>query len=292
MPTRRAFLGGIAGLAALGARAAPPPHELDFDVTPAERMVVCGAAPSGGADPAAHRLRIAGLVGEELEYSLPELAQAFRVFTVQGVLECEGGVGCPMWSGVRLTDLLGAARVLPGAAYVAGTGAAGAGRAIPLAKALDTDTLLAWAMNGAPLAPVQGFPLRLVAPGWSGAASTGWLHRVTLLDAAPDPARPSPPRSIITSPAPQARVKLGASATLRGRAWVGEGSLERVEVSADGGASWRDALLWHAEGRHAWRRFTWDFEPARAGPLELVARARDAAGRLQDEPHGVKIAVA
>jgi DMSO/TMAO reductase YedYZ molybdopterin-dependent catalytic subunit len=156
---------------------------------------------------------------------------------------------------------------------------------------MDADTLVAWAMNGAALRPEHGFPLRLVAPAWSGAASTRSLHTLSVLDAAPDPARASPPRSIITSPAPDARLQRGASVVLRGYAWVGAGNIERVEVSADGGASWRNALLWHAEGRHAWRRFTWDFEPALAGPLSLLARARDAAGNLQEGWHQVGVVV-
>jgi len=78
---------------------------------------------------------------------------------------------------------------------------------------------------------------------------------------------------------------------VRGHAWVGEGSLARVEVSTDGGVRWRDALLWHAESRHAWRRFTWDFEPALAGPLSLVARAWDMAGNAQEVTQRVAILI-
>jgi DMSO/TMAO reductase YedYZ molybdopterin-dependent catalytic subunit len=277
---------------ALGARAAgaPPPHELDFDVTPSARMCGQGSAPAIDAN--THRLRLTGLVGEELEYSLQELAQSFRVFSVPGVLECDdGGVGCPLWTGMRLADLLGAARVQPAATFVSSTGAAGAGRAIPLAKAMDADTLIAWAMNGAALHPEQGFPLRLVVPGWSARASTRWLHSLAVVGATPDAARASPPNSIITSPAPGARLKSGAKATVRGHAWVGEGDLARVEVSTDGGESWGQALLWQAGGRHAWRRFTWDFEPSRTGRTIVVARARDSAGNVQQAAHRVEIDV-
>jgi sulfite oxidase len=289
---RRAFLGGIAGLAALGARAAGPrPHELGAYVTPTESMCVQGVAPSASIDAAAHRVRVSGLVRDELEYSLQELAQSFRAFTTQGVLECDDSVGCPTWTGVRLADVLGAARVLPAGGYLASAGVAGAGVAIPLGKAMDADTLLAWSMNGAALRPEHGFPLRLVAPGWGGAASTKWLHTLSVVDAAAQPARPSPPTSIITAPAPGGRLTVGARATVRGHAWVGEGSVARVEVSSDGGTRWRDALLWHAESRHAWRRFTWDLEPASAGPLVLAARAWDAAGNVQAVSQQVEIVV-
>jgi sulfite oxidase len=289
---RRALLGGIAGLAVLSARAAgPQPHQLDSYVTPTDSMCVEGAVPSTHIDPAAHRLRLTGLVRDELEYSLQELAQSFRTFTTQGVLECDDGIGCPTWTGVRLADVLGAARVLPAAAYVASAGAAGTGRALPLAKATDADTLIAWAMNGAALPREHGFPLRLVAPGWSAAASTKWLQTLTVVALAPQAARASPPASIITSPAPGAGLKAGGLVAVRGYAWVGEGSIARVEVSTDGGTRWRDALLWHAESRHAWRRFTWDLEPASAGRLVLAARAWDAAGNMQTISQPVEIVV-
>jgi DMSO/TMAO reductase YedYZ molybdopterin-dependent catalytic subunit len=134
-------------------------------------------------------------------------------------------------------------------------------RSIPLAKALDENTLIAWDMNGAPLPKVHGFPLRLVVPGWVGSASTKWLATLTALDAPfkgtymtasyvqpkwpVEPGQKMPPdtvsteawpvKSMITSPAPNARFKGTDRIVVRGRAWVGEGSIDRVEVSSDEG---------------------------------------------------------
>ena len=139
-----------------------------------------------------------------------DLAKNFRTVTMQGMLECAGsgrsaykpnasgtpwletgGMGCPSWGGVRLADLLKAAGVKPSAAHVAGQGgdpgmvptAAPVIRSIPMKKAMDDSTLVAWAMNGQPLPWVHGYPLRLVVPGWVGSASTKWLHTLTVLDA-------------------------------------------------------------------------------------------------------------
>jgi DMSO/TMAO reductase YedYZ molybdopterin-dependent catalytic subunit len=155
---------------------------------------------------------------------------------------------------------------------------------------------------------VHGYPLRLVVPGWVGSASTKWLHTLTVLDAPfkgtymdssyriprhpiepgqkmpPDPVSTEawPVKSMITSPAPNARIKAGAQATVRGRAWVGEGEVERVEVSLDEGKSWQRATLWRSEGgKYAWRRFTYDFTPKSPGYTTLIARAWDSAGNVQ-----------
>lgn len=370
--TRRDFIGGVTGagaLAALGipgqaaAQAEPagtipadpvkaekvkamqwhserpltgslPAHEHDFDITPNDRMFVRDNLLIPDIDFKAHRIKITGLVGKELEFSMDELYKAFQGVTIQGMLECAGsgrsayaprasgtpwlatgGMGCPRWSGVRLADVLKAAGLKPGAAHVAGQGgdpgmvasAAPVIRSIPMSKAMEPNTLIAWAMNEKPLPRVHGYPLRLVVPGWVGSASTKWLHTLTVLDAPfkgtymnssyvvpkapvePGQKMPAetvsteawPVKSMITSPAPNARLKAGVRATLRGSAWVGEGEVERVEVSLDEGKSWQRAQLARAEGKYAWRRFTYDFTPAHAGYTTLLARAWDSAGNVQ-----------
>jgi sulfite oxidase len=370
--TRREFVGGVAGagaLAALGmknavAQAEPagtiaaesvkaekakamqwhserpltgsvPAHEHDFDVTPTDRMFVRNNLLIPDVDFKSHRIKITGLVNNELEFSMDELYKSFQGVTLQGMLECAGsgraayaprasgtpwletgGMGCPTWSGVRLRDVLAAAGLKPGAAHVAGQGgdpgmvasAAPVIRSIPMRKAMDDNTLLAWAMNGQPLPRVHGYPLRLVVPGWVGSASTKWLRTITVLDAPfkgtymsssyvvprvpvePGQKMPAetlstegwPVKSMITSPAPNARIKAGAQATVRGRAWVGEGEVERVEVSLDEGKTWQRAQLWRNDGgKYAWRRFTYDFTPSRAGYATLISRAWDAAGNVQ-----------
>jgi DMSO/TMAO reductase YedYZ molybdopterin-dependent catalytic subunit len=224
-------------------------------------------------------------------------------------------MGCPAWTGVRLADVLRAAGLKPGAAHVAGQGGdpgmiatvAPVIRSVPLAKAMEENTLIAWNMNGGPLPKVHGYPLRLVVPGWVGSASTKWLHTVTVLDApfkgtymtssyiAPkwpiEPGQKMPPetvstqawpiKSMITSPAPNARVKGGQPLTVRGRAWVGEGAVDRVEISVDEGASWQRARLAGRGDRYAWRTFTFEYQPQRFGWVTLLARAWDDRGNAQ-----------
>jgi DMSO/TMAO reductase YedYZ molybdopterin-dependent catalytic subunit len=226
-----------------------------------------------------------------------------------------GGMGCPLWGGVRLGDILKAAGLKPGAAHVAGHGgdpglvptAAPVIRSIPMAKAMNESTLVAWAMNNEPLPWVHGYPLRLVVPGWVGSASTKWLHTLMVLDApfkgtymtssyvmprvpvAPGEKMPPetvsteawPVKSIITSPAPSARTK--GPVMVRGRAWVGEGAVDRVEISSDEGKTWQRADLAPADRLHpyAWRRFEYEYKPQRAGYVSFVARAWDDKGNAQ-----------
>ena len=313
-----------------------PAHEHDFDVTPNDRMFVRNNLTTPVIDINAHRLTITGLVDKELSWSVFDLAKNLKTVSMQGMLECAGsgrsahqprasgtpwletgGMGCPMWGGVRLVDILKAAGLKPGAAHVAGQGgdpglvptAAPVIRSIPMRKAMDESTLVAWAMNGDPLPWVHGYPLRLVVPGWVGSASTKWLHTLTVLDApfkgtymtssyvtprtpvAPGEKMPAetastegwPVKSIITSPAPNARVKGSGPILVRGRAWVGEGSIERVEISSDEGKTWQRAELAPASPLHpyAWRTFTYEYKPQRSGYVTFLARAWDDRGNAQ-----------
>ena len=311
-----------------------PAHEHDFDVTPNERMFVRNNLLTPAIDINAHRLTIKGLVGEERSWSVFDLAKAFRSVSRQAMLECAGsgrsayrpsasgtpwletgGMGCPVWGGVRLADVLRAAGVKPNAAHVAGQGgdpgmvpsAAPVIRSIPLAKAMEENTLIAWAMNGEPLPWVHGYPLRLMVPGWVGSASTKWLHTLTVLDAPfkgtymdssyrvprhpvePGQKMPAdsvsteawPVKSIITSPAPNARFKGGEALLVRGRAWVGEGAVEKVEISSDEGRSWQSAQLARAGDKYAWRGFTYELKPRQSGYLTILARAWDDRGNAQ-----------
>ena len=311
-----------------------PAHQHDFDVTPAERMFVRNNLLTPDIDAGAHRLTIKGLVDRELSFSVAELQKTFPAVTLQGMLECAGsgrtnyqpaasgtpwiptgGMGCPKWTGVRLADVLKTAGLKSSAAHVAGQGgdpgmiasAAPVIRSVPLAKALDDNTLLAWEMNGAPLPKIHGYPLRLVVPGWVGSASTKWLHTLSVLDAPfkgtfmtssyvmpkwpvePGQKMPAetvsaeawPVKSMITFPAPNARVKGAQLVAVRGHAWVGEGSIDRVEISLDEGASWQRARLGPRGDRCAWRGFSYEFQPQRFGYLSILARAWDDRGNAQ-----------
>lgn len=306
----------------------------NFAVTPSDRMFIRNNLLTPDLLATEHRLVIKGLVERELRLAVGELTQRFPVVTLQGMLECAGsgraaftptpsgtpwsatgGMGCPQWTGVRLRDVLRAAGLKSGAAHVAGQGgdfgvvasAAPVIRSVPLAKALEENTLIAFGMNGAPLPKVHGFPLRLVVPGWVGSASTKWVHTITVLDAPfkgtymdssyripRTPVKPGekmppdavvteawPVKSMITSPAPNAAFKLGQAVLIEGRAWVGEGDIDRVEVSFDEGASWRRAYLDSSGDKYAWRTFSFDFRPRRAGYATVLARATDDRGNVQ-----------
>ena len=311
-----------------------PAHEHDFDVTPNDRMFVRNNLLTPLIDMKDHKLSITGLVDKELSWSAYDLAKSFQTVTLQAMLECAGsgrssyhpaasgtpwlptgGMGCPRWGGVRLRDILKAAGLKPGAAHVAGQGGdpgmvatqAPVIRSIPLSKAMEENTLVAWSMNGEPLPFVHGHPLRLVVPGWVGSASTKWLHTLTVLNAPfkgtfmtssyvmpRHPVEPGqkmtsdtvsteawPVKSIINSPAPGTRVKMGDRVIVRGRAWVGEGALDRVEVSSDEGKTWQRAELARPGDKYAWRTFTYGFEPRQPGYVTLLARAWDERGNAQ-----------
>jgi DMSO/TMAO reductase YedYZ molybdopterin-dependent catalytic subunit len=311
-----------------------PAHEHDFDVTPSHRMFVRNNLLTPAIDINTHRLTIKGLVDKELTFSVFDLAKNFKTVTVQGMLECAGsgrsayqpkasgtpwlptgGMGCPEWGGVRLRDVLEAAGVKASGKHVAGQGgdpgmvptAAPVIRSIPMAKAMDDNTLIAWSMNGEPLPWVHGYPLRLVAPGWVGSASTKWLHTLTVLEAPfkgtymdssyrvpkypVEPGTKMPPdavsteawpiKSMITFPAPNAHFKGGQPITVRGKAWVGEGAVDRVEVSTDEGKTWQRAELGPRGDKYAWRGFSYEFKPQRPGYVTFLARAWDDRGNAQ-----------
>jgi DMSO/TMAO reductase YedYZ molybdopterin-dependent catalytic subunit len=311
-----------------------PAEAQDMDVTPNNRMYVRNNLLTPDIDAATLRLRVGGLVDKPLEFGVEELKKAFPVVSLQGMLECAGagrtgfnptprgtpwaltgGMGCPKWTGVRLRDVLAAAGVKSNAVHVSGQGgdfgavatAAPVIRSIPMSKAMDENTLIAWGMNDGPLPKVHGYPLRLVVPGWAGSASTKWLHTLTVLDApfrgtfmdnsyripkfpiAPGDKMPPdavsteawPVKSMITSPAPNAKVLAGRRMTVRGKAWVGQGSVDRVEISTDEGVTWRRASLGREGDKYAWRTFTFDFEPERFGFTTFLARAWDDRGNAQ-----------
>jgi sulfane dehydrogenase subunit SoxC len=223
-----------------------------------------------------------------------------------------GAVSTATFAGARLSDVLAAARPRPDAVEVLFTGAdrglvGGHGperpfaRSLPLASALDGDVLLAWEMNGEPLPTEHGYPLRLVVPRWYGVASVKWLAEVRVLAepfrghfqaekyvylqeaGTPDgtPVTRMRVRALIASPSDGDAVVAGVELELRGTAWSGEGEVVRVEVSADGGRSWRAAELEAAPSAHAARPWHLGWLPPGAGTHELIVRGTDAAGNTQ-----------
>jgi DMSO/TMAO reductase YedYZ molybdopterin-dependent catalytic subunit len=308
-----------------------PLEALDYDVTPAGLHYLLIHYDIPVVDPAAWRLRVDGRVGRELSLSLDELRSRPAV-TLAVTLECAGNgraglsprplsqpwlleaVGTAEWTGTPLHGLLEDAGVDDDAVDVV-FGALDRGveggeeqqfeRSLPLTEALREDVLLAYAMNGAPLPPQHGFPLRLVVPGWYGMTSVKWLERITVLDRpfegyqqargyrlrqtpdeAGEPVSWMLPRSLMVPPgipdfATRERIVEPGPCAVRGRAWSGLGSVERVEVSADAGESWSDARLGRQPSRWAWRSWEWDWEPRGPGRHELCCRATDSAGNVQ-----------
>jgi DMSO/TMAO reductase YedYZ molybdopterin-dependent catalytic subunit len=179
-------------------------------------------------------------------------------------------------------------------------------RGLPLAEALRPETLLVWAMNGAPLPPQHGAPLRLVVPGWYGMAQVKWLTRIDVsterftgfqnatayrlkveLDEDGEPVTRVRPRSLLAPPGwpdfmTRERFVRSGPVTLTGRAWSGRAPVTGVEVSTDGGDTWDTAVLAPEDPTHpyAWR--AWSYEWAAApGRFDLLTRATDAEGGTQ-----------
>jgi sulfite oxidase len=223
-----------------------------------------------------------------------------------------GAIGNAAWTGVRLADVLRAAGIVAEAdlhvAFESHDAVEGHpfGASIPLAKALAPETLLAWAMNGAPLAREHGYPLRAVVPGFAGVRSPKWLRRITVQECpsdnpiqaadyklyppdvtaeTADPARGHtidlmPLTSAICEPARGAALRAGPT-PVRGYAVAGDRAVVRVDVSGDGGRTWRQAALEHDPAApFAWTfwTLTLDLPP---GEHELAVRAWDAAGQTQ-----------
>jgi DMSO/TMAO reductase YedYZ molybdopterin-dependent catalytic subunit len=223
-------------------------------------------------------------------------------------------VGTAAWTGTPLAPLLREAGLAGDALEVRFTGldrgveggvAQVYQRSLPLDEALGDDVLLAWGIGDLPLPPQHGFPLRLVVPGWYGMTNVKWLSSIDVLDrpfegyqqargyrirkADDDPGEPVTrmmPRALMAPPGvpdfmTRRRFVHPGPCTLMGRAWSGFGDIVRVEVSANGGRSWTDAVLGDAPGRHAWRAWSCDWEPGAPGDYELACRATDAAGNVQ-----------
>jgi DMSO/TMAO reductase YedYZ molybdopterin-dependent catalytic subunit len=220
-------------------------------------------------------------------------------------------VGNAEWTGTPLAPLLREVGLPEGAVEIAFTGLDRGvqggvehayGRSLSVEEALRDDVLLAYEMNGAPLLPQHGYPLRLVVPGWYGMTHVKWLHRIEAItepyagwqqtDAYfidDVPVQRIRPRALLVPPGipdflTRERHARPGRQELTGRAWSGLGTIERVEVSDDGGETWADARLDEPAGPHAWRgwRFDWDATP---GEHELCCRATDSAGNTQpDEP--------
>ena len=269
-------------------------------------------------DAASHELLIHGLVERALKFSMAELMRFPSVSRIH-FIECAGNAGrehrgdpgptaqlshglvsCSEWTGVLLSTLLQEAGLRPDARWIVAEGADASrhSRSIPMAKALD-DVMVAYGQNGEAVRPEQGYPLRLVVPGWEGNVNVKWLRRLQVTD------QPAMSRdeaasytdlmpdgrarrftfemesnSVITRPSGQLRLAGPGFHEISGLAWSGRGRILRVEVSTDGGRTWRDAALQGPVHTKALTRFripwVWKGEEAL-----LQSRSTDETGYVQ-----------
>lgn len=290
-------------------------------------------------DPDGWRLQVSGASARRaLTLSLAELRSGFEQVEVVAVNQCAGNrrglftprvpgvqwgggaMGNARWRGVRLREVLQRAGVAADALEVVFGGADAPVlpatpafvKSLPVERALDESTLVAFEMNGRPLPHWNGAPARLVVPGWVG---TYWMKHLTSIRIEPrafdgfwmktayrvptgafpgarftsqETAETTPVtellvNSLIVSPVSGARLSRGAHAELAGKAWDGGAGIEGVEVSVDGGQSWRDATLQRDLGRFAWREFRFVLDTSRAGRLDVAVRARSRNGAKQPD---------
>ncbi|MSO75493.1 MAG: sulfite dehydrogenase [Alphaproteobacteria bacterium] len=259
-----------------------PLHDLDGTITPNGLCFERHHSGVAEVDPAKHRLMVHGLVERPRVFTVADLkrfpGRANRVYFMEcaansgmewrgaqlnGCQFTHGMVHNVMYTGVPLKAVLEACGLGPNASWLLAEGADAAAmtRSVPLAKALD-DCLLAWAMNGEALRPEQGYPLRLVVPGWEGNMWIKWLRRIEVGDRpwhhreetakytdlmADGRARRftfiMDAKSVVTNPSPQAPLVHKGTNLLSGLAWSGRGRVKRVDVTLDGGRNWRHARL-------------------------------------------------
>jgi len=335
---------GKDGLTVLNDRpmnAETPAHLLDDAITPTSRHFIRNnGLPPEGVDAAAWTVEIGGHVASPAKYTIDDLKKNFEVVTMALVIECGGNgrayfdppasgnqwtvgaVACSEWTGVRLKDVLEKAGPASDVVYTAHYGADGhlsgdaskvvISRGVPIAKALTDDALIAFEMNGAPLHPMNGAPLRLVIPGYPGSCSQKWLTRIDLREVVHDgpkmtgdayrvPNRPVAPgeevakedfviiermpvKSLVTSPANGAELA-ERTVEARGHAWVGDRTVAKVEVSIDFGATWKEAALDAPVNSGAWQNWRAEVTLPQSGYYEIWARATDSEGVSQ--PHAI-----
>jgi DMSO/TMAO reductase YedYZ molybdopterin-dependent catalytic subunit len=296
-------------------------------------------------DLAEWRLEVSGSVEKRLKLALPELLARFQPASVAAVNQCSGNsrsyfqprvpggqwgngaMGNAMWTGVRLAEVLKAAGVKPGSIQVQfqgldqGPGPEGMGshfflKSLDLNNPVIEDCLLAYEMNGEPLPMLNGFPLRVVVPGYFATYWVKALTSIRVLDKPdenfwmksayriPDTPRGSttpeavkagtvktipigrmPIRSFLITPQPDEKIPAGLPVTLRGIAFSGYGRVNRVEVSDDDGATWMATRLGEDYGPYSFRTWEYSWKPRNRGTHTLAVRATDEKGNVQpDEP--------
>jgi sulfane dehydrogenase subunit SoxC len=295
-----------------------PLHETVGIITPSALHFEVHRGGVPDIDPVKHRLLIQGMVDRPVILTVEEiraLPSTSRILFLEcqgntqtewrapagrGVADTHGLTSCSEWTGVSLSLLLREAGVQKGAAWILAEGADGSGneRSLPLAKAMD-DALIAYGQNGEAIRPENGYPLRLIVPGWSGNLNIKWLRRLKVVDRAyltrmdvtgqpillPDGTARRlsfvlEAKSVITSPSGGQRLRRPGFHEIRGLAWSGRGLIRRVEISTDGGKAWRDATLQSPVLPFAHTRFRLDWR-WQGGEAVLQSRCTDETGYVQ-----------
>ena len=316
-----------------------PPHLLDDALTPNDLFFVRNnGLPPTDVDPDTWALTVEGESAlNRRTYSLAELKSKFENVTYELTLECggngrkefnppakgnqwsTGAVGCAAWTGVRLRDVLEDAGVKDNAVYVAYygrdthlSGEAGKvviSRGVPIGRAREEESLIAWAMNGADLPLLNGYPLRLVFGGTPASCSGKWLSKIVIRDRVHDgpkmtgqsyrvPCKPVAPgakvadeemciiermpvKSLITFPKTGAMLERSRALPIQGKAWTSAASVTTVEYSIDFGTTWKPTSLKPAKNRYGWSAYTASVTFPQAGYYEVWARATDSDGATQ-----------
>jgi DMSO/TMAO reductase YedYZ molybdopterin-dependent catalytic subunit len=316
-----------------------PAHLLDDKITPADKLFIRNnGIPPSSVDVSTWTLTIDGeSVEKQVTLSLDDLKTKFEHHTYQLTIECggngraefdppakgnqwtTGAVGCPSWTGVRLKDVLNYAGVKKDAVYIGyygkdvhlsgDTNKVVISRGVPISKAMENESLIAWSMNGQDIPAINGHPLRLVIGGWPASTSGKWLSRISIRNKIHDgpkmeghsyripcdPVEPGahvedkdmciiesmPVKSIITHPKSGAMLKQGQELKLRGHAWAGDLKVTEMHVSIDFGETWTKCNLETPVNRLAWQHWSVGITLPKKGYYEVWARARDENGGQQ-----------
>lgn len=315
------------------------PHLLDDPVTPFENIFIRnnGLIPEN-IDAKNWTVTFGGeSVQQEKTYTLEELKAKFKPYTYNLVLECggngragfyppasgnqweEGAVFCSEWTGARLKDILADVGIAPDAVYIGYYGKdthlngdpnkVVISRGVPISKAMQEETLLAWSLNGEDIPLMHGYPLRLVCGGWPASTSGKWVHKIVVRNQVHDgpkmtgdsyrvPSHPVEPgtkvpdeameiiesmpvKSLITYPKSGAMFDKSKRLTVRGHAWAGEHEVSEVQVSIDFGATWKKCSLNNPVNRLAWQQWSTELSFPLTGYYEIWAKATDSEGISQ-----------
>ncbi len=318
-----------------------PPHLLNDDVTPANKFFVR----NNGIPPRKEKIDVKNwtlkIEGEsiinEKRYTLESLKTKFKTKTLQLTLECGGNgrsefnppakgnqwslgaVACANWTGVRLRDVLMDAGIKDDAVYIGyygeDTHLSGdpnkdpISRGVPIEKALQEESLIAWAMNGEDIPLLNGYPLRLVFGGWPASCSGKWLSKIVVRNKVHDgkkmggqayriPCKPVAPgtkledkdmciiesmpvKSILTFPKTGAIISIEKELEIKGHAWAGELKVIALDYSIDFGSSWQACKLTEPVNKFAWQHFNGKIKFPGKGYFEVWVRAKDEMGKMQ-----------